>query len=468
MIKKVVYLLIFVGVLILGYFNYYKEEDGIKEVSAKIETIDVTYNSLGYKIKASKQIDNVKLNTTTFENSDISFENMKLKSDNALLDSAKNLFLENNIYGSNGEGWEFNSEKLAYNQFKDLLSSDTGLKAYNKKEDLEIHSTIFRTNKEFSYVNLQDKVTLINNDIKLKADTAKYTSSNKIITLNGNGKIESITSNKNVLKGTFEKGRYNSNTKILEIFSPFEINYNGVILKGKELWYNDLTKEVKINKEPEVYLEKNSNLKSYKGKEGKFTSDKMNGNLDKMIFNFDGNAAGKVTSVDDKSNKKITSTYKGNNLKINLKKGTSGYEISEIKGKDKVVVSRDNQIFQSDILYMNLDKGIITGEKNNKIILNSENGKTILIGDKFKGNLENKIFNMIGNVKVENIGKDKKITTVTGKIGTINDIKKIAEIEGSAKLENAELICTADRIIYNQLTNKVNTFGKTLVNYKSK
>jgi lipopolysaccharide export system protein LptA len=75
---------------------------------------------------------------------------------------------------------------------------------------------------------------------------------------------------------------------------------------------------------------------------------------------------------------------------------------------------------------------------------------------------------MIGNVKVENIDKDKKITTVTGNIGTINDIKKTAEIEGSAKLENAELICTADRIIYNQLTNKVNTFGKTLVNYKSK
>ena len=70
--------MIFVGVLILGYFNYYKEEDGIKEVSAKIETIDVTYNSLGYKIKASKQIDNVKLNTTTFENSDIRFKNMKL------------------------------------------------------------------------------------------------------------------------------------------------------------------------------------------------------------------------------------------------------------------------------------------------------------------------------------------------------------------------------------------------------
>lgn len=468
MIKKITYLLILVGVLILGYFNYYKEEEGIKEVSTKIETIDVTYDSLGYKIKANKQIDDMKLNTTIFEKSDVRFENMNLKADKVLLDSAKDLFLEKNIYGNNGEGWEFNSEKLTYNQLKDLLSSDTGLRAYNKKENLEIYSTIFRTNRKFSYINLENKVTLINKDLKLSSDKGRYTSSNNIITLNGNGKIESKISNKNSMKGNFEKGRYNNDTKILEIFSPFEINYNGVILKGKELWYNALTKQVKINKNSEVYLKKDSKLKRYEGKEGKFTSDKMNGNLDKMVFNFMGNATGQMSSLDEKSNKKILSTYKGNNLKIHLKKGNSGYEISEVNGKDKVIISRDNQIFESDILYINLDKKRITGEKNNKIILSGPNGKTILIGDKFKGNLDDKIFNMIGNVKVENIGKDKKLTTITGEKGTVNDIKKTSEMQGNVKLENVELICTADRIIYNKLTNKVNTFGKTLVNYKSK
>ncbi|MFK4785792.1 hypothetical protein [Fusobacterium sp. MFO224] len=464
--KKILYLLSLVGVLILGYFNYYKEEEGIKEVSAKIETIDVNYTSSGYQIKASKQIDDTKLNTTSFENSEIKFKEMELKSDNVLLDSAKNIFLENNIYGNNGKGWEFTSEKLSYNQLKDLLSSDTGLKAFNKKEELEIQSNIFKTNKDFTYIDLNEEVVLKNKGLKLKSDKGRYTADNKVMILSENGQIESSGSGENILKGKFERGRYNNETKILEIFSPFEINYNGVILKGRELWYNDLSKEIRINKEPEIYLKKDSGLEKYGDKEGKFTSDKIQGNLGTMIFNFIGNANGQITSLDKKTNEKVLSTYKGNNLKVYLKKEASGYDISEIKGKEQVVISRNNQILKSNDISINLYKNIALGERDNKIILTDSNGKTIITGDKFKGYLDEKIFSSIGNVRVENIGKDNKVTVITGEKGTVNDMEKTAEIEGMVKLENDDLICTADRVIYNKLTNKVNTFGKTLVSYK--
>ncbi|MDP0493421.1 MAG: hypothetical protein Q7K48_03910 [Fusobacterium sp. JB021] len=465
--KKILYLLGLVGVLILGYFNYYKEEEGIKEVSTKIETIDVNYTSLGYKIKAIKQIDDTKLNITNFENAEINFKEMELKANNVLLDSAKNIFLENNIYGNNGKNWEFTSEKLSYNQLKDLLSSDTGVKAFNKKEDLEIQSKIFRTNKSFTYIELNEDIVLENQGLRLKADKGRYTSSNKVMILSGNGIIESSDSREDILQGKFEKGRYNSKTGVLEIFSPFEINYNGVILKGKELWYNNLSEEIKIDQEPEIYLKKDSGLEKYEGKEGKFSSDKIQGNLKDMVFNFLGNAKGQIISLDKQTNKKIISSYKGNNLKVYLKKENSGYDISEIKGKEKVVISRDNQVLKSDEIYINLYKNIAFGEKDNKIILNDSKGETIIIGDKFKGYLDKKVFNSVGNVKIENIGKNGKTTVITGDKGTVDDTKKTAEIEGNVKLENDELICTADKVIYNKLTNKVKTFGKTLVNYKS-
>lgn len=449
-----------VVVVILIYFNYYKEEEGIKEIATKIETIGVDYNLSGYEIKAGKQIDDIKLGISKFEDAIIKHGDMEIEAKDILLDSAKNIFLEKGIFGDNGEGWKFKAEKMSYNQLKDLLKSETGVKIFNEKDNIEIQSVNFRTNKNFSYINLNEKVIFKNESLKFKADKGIYTTANKIIILSGKVYIESIEESKVKIKGKFENGRFNNESKVLEIFGEFQMSYDGIILKGKKLWYNDLTKEFMINENPEIYLE-NENINSIYI--NKINSKIVSGNLEKMIFNFRENVTGQVTARDEKT----TYNYEGKDLKVYLKRDKNGYKISEIKGKEEVTFSSENKVFISNSIHVNLNENLINGNGKNKLIFRDKKNQTILTGDKFFGNLKKDIFDVKGNTVLKNVSKGNT-TTIIGESINLDNNKKIVEVKGNVKLENKELICTADRVVYNKKTNKAKAFGKVLVNYKIK
>ena len=250
--KKILYPVIFAVVIVLGYLNYFKEEDGIKEVEKVVETTNVAYETSGYFIEAEKQFDDLKTNNTNFEKASAKFKDMVLSGDNVLLDSAKNLFLKSNIIGKSGNEWEFFTEKLDYDQLKDAVTSDAGVKAINKIENIVIKGKNFKTNSKFDFIDLAENVEIINGDTELFGDIGKYNAENKIITLKENGKYKTKDKDGKEISGEFKSGRYDANKKILELLNSFTIKYEGITLDGTKMWYNDLNKGFAIPNNPVI------------------------------------------------------------------------------------------------------------------------------------------------------------------------------------------------------------------------
>ena len=250
--KKILYPVIFAVVIVLGYLNYFREEPGIKEVEEVVETTNVAYETSGYFIEAAKQFDDLKTNNTNFEKASAKFKDMVLSGENVLLDSARNLFLKNNIVGKSGEEWEFFTEKLDYDQLKDAVTSDAGVKAVNKLENIIIKGKNFKTNSKFDFIDLAENVEIINGDTELFGDIGRYTAENKIITLSNNGKYKTKNKDGKEISGTFKNGRYDSDKKLLELFNSFTINYDGITLNGTKMWYNDLNKGFSIPDDPVI------------------------------------------------------------------------------------------------------------------------------------------------------------------------------------------------------------------------
>lgn len=250
--KKILYPVIFAVVIVLGYLNYFREEPGIKEVEEVVETTNVAYETSGYFIEAAKQFDDLKTNNTNFEKASAKFKDMVLSGENVLLDSARNLFLKNNIVGKSGEEWEFFTEKLDYDQLKDAVTSDAGVKAVNKLENIIIKGKNFKTNSKFDFIDLVENVEIINGDTELFGDIGRYTAENKIITLSNNGKYKTKNKDGKEISGTFKNGRYDSDKKLLELFNSFTINYDGITLNGTKMWYNDLNKGFSIPDNPVI------------------------------------------------------------------------------------------------------------------------------------------------------------------------------------------------------------------------
>ena len=250
--KKILYPVIFAVVIVLGYLNYFREEPGIKEVEEVVETTNVAYETSGYFIEAAKQFDDLKTNNTNFEKASAKFKDMVLSGENVLLDSARNLFLKNNIVGKSGEEWEFFTEKLDYDQLKDAVTSNVGVKAVNKLENIIIKGKNFKTNSKFDFIDLAENVEIINGDTELFGDIGRYTAENKIITLSNNGKYKTKNKDGKEISGTFKNGKYDSDKKLLELYNSFTINYDGITLNGTKMWYNDLNKGFLIPDNPVI------------------------------------------------------------------------------------------------------------------------------------------------------------------------------------------------------------------------
>ncbi|ADO82146.1 hypothetical protein [Ilyobacter polytropus] len=135
MLKKGIYILAGILVIVLGYLNYFKEEKAIEvKTDNKIETSDVNYESEGYRIEAGTQIDDLDTKETSFKLAKAFFEDMSLKGDNVFIDSLKNLVLNGNIEGVSVNGWKFNAENAKYNNDLSKIRSDTGVTASNDEK----------------------------------------------------------------------------------------------------------------------------------------------------------------------------------------------------------------------------------------------------------------------------------------------------------------------------------------------
>lgn len=443
--KKILYPVIFAVVIVLGYLNYFREEPVIKEVEEIVETTNVAYETSGYFIEAQKQFDNLKSNDTTFEKATAKYQDMILSGDNVLLDAAKNLFLKSNIVGKSGDEWEFFSDKLDYNQLKDSITSDTGVKAVNKLEDIIIKGKNFKTNSKFDFIDLAENVEIINKDTELFGDIGRYTAKDKVITLNNNGKYKTKDKDGKEISGTFKSGKYDSQKKLLELFNSFTINYDGITLTGTKMWYNDVNKGFSILNSPVIiaggYKIISKEIKNLDGDNIIDIVGEITGTNNEISFRAD---KGHYNTIEKK-------LYVDGNILVTSKIGerveaekliydTTTKNADFIGKNDKVIYTFNDRkaeaskfVYNSDTKIINLDNGYnyednIYKSKGKKLEYNSATGDGII----YFGNL---------------VTKEKNEKAKGEKI-IFNSKKKDYIIEKNAEINDGEHLFKSEKLDY--------------------
>lgn len=464
--KKILYPIIFAVIIVLGYLNYFKEEPGIKEVEQVVETTNVAYETSGYFIEAEKQFDNLKTNDTTFEKASAKYEDMVLKGDNVLLDSAKNLFLKNNIVGKSGDEWEFFSEKLDYDQLKDAVTSDIGVKAINKLENFIIKSKNFKTNSKFDFIDLVENVEIINNDTELFGDVGKYTAKDKVFTLNNNGKYKTKDKDGKEISGTFKTGRYDSQKKVLELLNDFTINYGGITLTGTKMWYNDMNKGFTILDNPvilaggykiiskEIKNPDGDNIVDIIGEitgtngDTSFRADKGYYNTEEKKLYINGNIVITTKAGEKVEAEKMVYDTNTKNADFTGKNNKVLYTFNDRKAETtKFVYNSDSKIVHLDEGYVYEDN--LYKSKGTKLDYNSETGDGVI---------------SFGNLFI----KEKNESAKGDKI-TFNTKKKDYIVENNAEVNNGKYLFKSNKLDYLNSTGFANLLEPfTITNLEDK
>ena len=311
--KKIVYGIIFIVVIVLGYLNYFGDEGELGKAEQVIETSNVTYKNEDYVVEAQLQKDYIKENETGFEKARAKVNDMLISGDNVFIDKVRNLALKNNILGISPNGWSFKAESVDYNKLKDEIKSTTGVTAINEEQGIKISGQNFTTDSKMSYIELTQDVVLENESIALKGDKGEYDDLTKIVVLSNNITLEGRGENVGLVDGHFKTLRYNSDSRILEAWEPFDTTYKGVKLSAESLYFKEDTEALKVSKNVvieangfKIYVDRldkagNSNILKIagkiKGSDGtySFEGDKGEYNTESKVLTILGNIKGSST-----------------------------------------------------------------------------------------------------------------------------------------------------------------------------
>lgn len=311
--KKIVYGIIFIVVIVLGYLNYFGDEGELGKTEQVIETSNVTYKNEDYVVEAQLQKDYIKENETGFEKAKAKVNDMLISGDNVFIDKVRNLALKNNILGISPNGWSFKAESVDYNKLKDEIKSTTGVTAINEEQGIKISGQNFTTDSKMSYIELTQDVVLENESIALKGDKGKYDDLTKIVVLSNNITLEGRGENVGLVDGHFKTLRYNSDSRILEAWEPFDTTYKEVKLSAESLYFKEDTEALKVSKNVvieangfKIYVDRvdkagNSNILKIagkiKGSDGtySFEGDKGEYNTESKVLTILGNIKGSST-----------------------------------------------------------------------------------------------------------------------------------------------------------------------------
>lgn len=311
--KKIVYGIIFIVVIVLGYLNYFGDEGELGKTEQVIETSNVTYKNEDYVVEAQLQKDYIKENETGFEKAKAKVNDMLISGDNVFIDKVRNLALKNNILGISPNGWSFKAESVDYNKLKDEIKSTTGVTAINEEQGIKISGQNFTTDSKMSYIELTQDVVLENESIALKGDKGEYDDLTKIVVLSNNITLEGRGENVGLVDGHFKTLRYNSDSRILEAWEPFDTTYKEVKLSAESLYFKEDTETLKVSKNVvieangfKIYVDRvdkagNSNILKIagkiKGSDGtySFEGDKGEYNTESKVLTILGNIKGSST-----------------------------------------------------------------------------------------------------------------------------------------------------------------------------
>lgn len=506
--KKIVYGIIFIVVIVLGYLNYFGDEGELGKAEQVIETSNVTYKNEDYVVEAQLQKDYIKENETGFEKAKAKVNDMLISGDNVFIDKVRNLALKNNILGISPNGWSFKAESVDYNKLKDEVKSTTGVTAINEEQGIKISGQNFTTDSKMSYIELTQDVVLENESVALRGDKGEYDDLTKIVVLSNNITLEGRGENVGLVDGHFKTLRYNSDSRILEAWEPFDTTYKGVKLSAESLYFKEDTEALKVSKNVvieangfKIYVDRldkagNSNILKIagkiKGSDGtySFEGDKGEYNTESKVLTILGNIKGSSTKGEKiagdrlvyDTNSKLMTLSGDKNVKYSSADGELITKVFNYNSETKEM-STDGAYTFSGTKYESKGKNLYyNGEsKDVKItegyLLDKEK-KQKLSGDKIAYNTDTQDSSVIGKAFMEDekyslssesiiyTGADKNAKIngnyivkaqdsgmkFQGKDATYNQESGEFLSAGSVKLENENYIANGTDLTYNTKT----------------
>ena len=482
--KKIIYIVLGVVALVLVYFNYYGSDKEVGDIKKIVETINAVYESDDYHVEAEKEIDYLDEKESKFEKAKAIIQGMILSGDNVFLDKDKNLTLDTNILGISPNGWEIKASELKFNKETKELVSTKPMYAKNEEKGVEILANKFKTTISMDNITLEDGVVIKNKLFSILADKANYDNNTKIITLEGNiklsnriGEVGDINTLKDVkslentsnnkkekeISGTFSKVYFNLNERNLYATDGFDMKYDEVGLKGKDIVLNETTQSFKVTGDVKFtyqdyifdvsYIEKepNSDIINVYGKI-KGGNPIYSVLADKGEYNINDKKIRVFGNVD------ITST-KGERLLLDNFIYSSETKEADMYGNKIKYTSPDNNLEAEYIHYNTVTKEVTTDKPFDSWNAKGEG----LTGTSIVYNLGTKDFYSKENITVKN--KDYGLTT---KNVTYKEETGILSAPEPYVIKSTDETSTINgkSITYNKKTGELTSPGEIILNNK--
>ena len=482
--KKIIYIVLGVVALVLVYFNYYGSDKEVGDIKKIVETINAVYESDDYHVEAEKEIDYLDEKESKFEKAKAIIQGMILSGDNVFLDKNKNLTLDTNILGISPNGWEIKASELKFNKEAKELVSTKPMYAKNEEKGVEILANKFKTTISMDNITLEDGVVIKNKLFSILADKANYNNSSKIITLEGNIRLSngigevgdintlkdvkdipnnSINKNDKEMSGTFSKVYFDLNERNLYATDGFDLKYDEVGLKGKNIVLNETTQSLKVTDDVKFtyqdyvfdvsYIEKepNSDIINIYGKI-KGGNPVYSVLADKGEYNVNDKKIRIFGNVD------ITST-KGEKLNLDNFVYSSETKEADMYGNKIKYTSSTNNLEAEYIHYSTVTKEITTDKPFDSW---NEKGEGIT-GTNIVYNLGTKDFYSKENITVKN--KDYGLTT---KNVTYKEETGILSAPEPYVIKSTDETSTINgkSITYNKKTGELTSPGEIILNNK--
>uniref|UniRef100_UPI0035624592 LptA/OstA family protein n=1 Tax=Fusobacterium nucleatum TaxID=851 RepID=UPI0035624592 len=482
--KKIIYIVLGVVALVLVYFNYYGSDKEVGDIKKIVETINAVYESDDYHVEAEKEIDYLDEKESKFEKAKAIIQGMILSGDNVFLDKNKNLTLDTNILGISPNGWEIKASELKFNKEAKELVSTKPMYAKNEEKGVEILANKFKTTISMDNITLEDGVVIKNKLFSILADKANYNNNTKIITLEGNiklsnriGEIGDINTLKDVkslqntsnnkkekeMSGTFSKVYFDLNERNLYATDGFDLKYDEVRLKGKNIVLNETTQSLKVTDDVKFtyqdyvfdvsYIEKepNSDIINIYGKI-KGGNPVYSVLADKGEYNVNDKKIRIFGNVD------ITST-KGEKLNLDNFVYSSETKEADMYGNKIKYTSSTNNLEAEYIHYSTVTKEITTDKPFDSW---NEKGEGIT-GTNIVYNLGTKDFYSKENITVKN--KDYCLTTKNVTYKEDTGILSAPEPYVIKSIDETSTI-NGKSITYNKKTGELTSPGEIILNNK--
>ena len=482
--KKIIYIAMGVIAVVLGYLNYFGSDKEVGDIKKIIETVNAVYESDDIHVEAKKEIDYVDEKESKFEKAKATIQGMFLSGDNAFLDKDRNLSLDTNILGISPNGWEIKASELKYNKETQELISVKPMYAKNEEKGIEVLANKFKTTVSMDNITLEDGVVIKNKLFSILADRANYNNANKTIVLEGNirlsnkiGEIGDINTLKDIkdiqnnninendkeMSGTFEKVYFNLDERNLYATDGFDLKYDEVGLKGKNIVLNEITQSFKVTDDVKFtyqdyifdvnYIEKepNSDIINVYGqiKGGNPIYSVL---ADKGEYNINDKKIRVFGNVD------ITST-KGERLLLDNFIYSSQTKEADMYGNKIKYTSADNNLEAEYIHYNTITKEVTTDKPFDSWNAKGEG----LSGTSIVYNLGTKDFYSKENITVKN--KDYGLTTKNVTYKEETGILTAPE-PYVIKSNSGDSTVNGNSITYNKKTGELVSPGQIIVNDK--